>query len=322
MSKKILKLEKETNLWKSRWQKSQAALLEMVAHKQTKDTEIATVNRKCSLLQELCKAFQQERSTLLAQLKEKCNKDSPESNEEAKTEDNQKLIENIENSLENEKINGSILLDDLNTKIGEQTKELKTETMACLKTEAIETGISDSSRENQDSNNDSISEIKDENKEFIENNSTKTVNNENKNLVVESSPIQMEENQQTINKIDKQKKSLECDEEKQIELVPIEVKSSTETVTVSSEEPLDPSEVMKEDEEKKNAAKNTANVVDLQNEFECNKKTENRLQESMTCGVKDAPKVENRTDKVVPNGDVQSNPVTNKKHKVNKDICF
>ncbi|KAK0094284.1 hypothetical protein PV326_011358 [Microctonus aethiopoides] len=69
MSKKILKLEKETSLWKQRWEKSHAALLEMASDKQTRDTEMEKLTHKLSLLQELCKAFQRERAELLAQLR-------------------------------------------------------------------------------------------------------------------------------------------------------------------------------------------------------------------------------------------------------------
>ncbi|KAK0162161.1 hypothetical protein PV327_008522 [Microctonus hyperodae] len=69
MSKKILKLEKETTLWKQRWEKSHAALLEMASDKQTRDTEMEKLTHKLSLLQELCKAFQRERAELLAQLR-------------------------------------------------------------------------------------------------------------------------------------------------------------------------------------------------------------------------------------------------------------
>lgn len=73
MSKKIVLLEKDCKYWKLRWEKTHNALLEMVTEKQMRDSEVATLNRKCSLLQELCRVFQQERATLQAQLKEKTN---------------------------------------------------------------------------------------------------------------------------------------------------------------------------------------------------------------------------------------------------------
>ncbi|XP_051175715.1 alpha-taxilin-like isoform X2 [Leptopilina boulardi] len=91
MSKKIYKLEKETGLWKQRWEKSHQALLEMAADKQTRDAEIEGLNKKRLLLLELCKAFQQERTTLIMQLKEK----TVESN--SIQTDNVKSIEQIEN---------------------------------------------------------------------------------------------------------------------------------------------------------------------------------------------------------------------------------
>lgn len=125
MSKKILKLEKETNMWKSRWEKSQTALLEMATDKQTRDIEIANVNKKCSLLQELCKAFQQERATLLAQLKEASGKLNPEA--QTNLEDNQKLIESIENTSENPTLNGSSLSEEISSEVEKKTKDFKTE---------------------------------------------------------------------------------------------------------------------------------------------------------------------------------------------------
>lgn len=76
MSKKILKLEKETSVWKQRWENTHTSLLEVTTYKQIKEAEIATLNRKCSLLQELCRGFQQERATLIAQLKEKNRNES------------------------------------------------------------------------------------------------------------------------------------------------------------------------------------------------------------------------------------------------------
>ncbi|XP_063982838.1 gamma-taxilin [Diachasmimorpha longicaudata] len=73
MSKKILKLEKETSLWKQRWENSHAALLDMAAEKQTRDGEMSKLTHKLSLLQELCKAFQKERTELLSQLRAHAN---------------------------------------------------------------------------------------------------------------------------------------------------------------------------------------------------------------------------------------------------------
>lgn len=63
----------------------------MAADKQTRDAEIEGLNKKRLLLLELCKAFQQERTTLIMQLKEK----TVESN--SIQTDNVKSIEQIEN---------------------------------------------------------------------------------------------------------------------------------------------------------------------------------------------------------------------------------
>ncbi|XP_014488643.1 PREDICTED: gamma-taxilin [Dinoponera quadriceps] len=69
MTKKLYALEKETSLWKQRWANSHDALLAMAADKQSRDGEIAMLSKKLTLLQDLCKMFQCERTKLLAQLK-------------------------------------------------------------------------------------------------------------------------------------------------------------------------------------------------------------------------------------------------------------
>lgn len=127
MSKKILKLEKETNMWKSRWEKSQTALLEMATDKQTRDNEIANMNKKCSLLQELCKAFQQERATLLAQLKESSGKLSNDPNN---IEDNQEFIESVDKTSANPVLNGTAVTEE--SPCEKKTKDLKTESTVTL----------------------------------------------------------------------------------------------------------------------------------------------------------------------------------------------
>lgn len=79
MTKKLFVLEKETSLWKQRWANSHDALLAMAADKQSRDGEIAMLSKKLTLLQDLCKMFQCERTKLLAQLKAQNNKaPSPE----------------------------------------------------------------------------------------------------------------------------------------------------------------------------------------------------------------------------------------------------
>ncbi|XP_066592279.1 alpha-taxilin-like [Prorops nasuta] len=90
MSKKIVTLEKETLLWKDRWEKSHAALLEMAAEKQISDREMAVLSKKASLLQDLCKMFQRERTSLLAQLKEKTGLSESEIIDKTETEQSAK----------------------------------------------------------------------------------------------------------------------------------------------------------------------------------------------------------------------------------------
>uniref|UniRef100_T1J644 Alpha-taxilin n=1 Tax=Strigamia maritima TaxID=126957 RepID=T1J644_STRMM len=69
MSKKIKKLEKETVTWRSRWEGSNKALLDMATDRQKHDAEMVNAQKKVSQLEKLCRALQLERQSLLAQLK-------------------------------------------------------------------------------------------------------------------------------------------------------------------------------------------------------------------------------------------------------------
>ncbi|KAK3932879.1 Alpha-taxilin [Frankliniella fusca] len=68
MSKKIVKLEKETSTWKQRWEKSHQALLEMATDKQQRDAELALANRQLNQLHKLCRTLTEERAKLMAQI--------------------------------------------------------------------------------------------------------------------------------------------------------------------------------------------------------------------------------------------------------------
>lgn len=72
----MLKLEKETVVWKQRWERMQANVVQMTELKEKRDAEMVLLNNRLSTLQELCKAFQRERASLIAQLREK-NDDAP-----------------------------------------------------------------------------------------------------------------------------------------------------------------------------------------------------------------------------------------------------
>lgn len=69
MSKKITKLEKETSVWKMKWENSHKALLQMAAEKQQRDADLQLSSRQLTQLQKLCRTLQSERSSLLTQLK-------------------------------------------------------------------------------------------------------------------------------------------------------------------------------------------------------------------------------------------------------------
>ncbi|CAG2119705.1 unnamed protein product, partial [Medioppia subpectinata] len=64
MSKQIKRLEKETLLWKGRWETSNTALLKLSDEKQKRDTEHLKALQKIITLKKLCRAMQEERALL------------------------------------------------------------------------------------------------------------------------------------------------------------------------------------------------------------------------------------------------------------------
>ena len=64
MTKTIKKLEKETLMWKGKWEKSNKNLVQMVEESARKDKEIATMRSKTDKLGDLCRALQKERKEL------------------------------------------------------------------------------------------------------------------------------------------------------------------------------------------------------------------------------------------------------------------
>lgn len=58
MSKKIVKLEKETMSWKLRWENSQTALLNMASEKQKQVGDLSLAQRQLLQLQKLCRTLQ------------------------------------------------------------------------------------------------------------------------------------------------------------------------------------------------------------------------------------------------------------------------
>lgn len=73
MSKKIKKLQKETGQWKTRWESSNRALIEMAAEKQKRDQELLTSHQRVLTLEKLCRALQTERTELQNQIKNQLN---------------------------------------------------------------------------------------------------------------------------------------------------------------------------------------------------------------------------------------------------------
>ncbi|XP_071481437.1 uncharacterized protein [Diadema antillarum] len=65
MTKKIKKLEKETNMWRVRWENSNKSLLQMAEEKGRHEKEMLEKQVKITRLEKLCRALQAERNALI-----------------------------------------------------------------------------------------------------------------------------------------------------------------------------------------------------------------------------------------------------------------
>ncbi|XP_023679691.1 alpha-taxilin-like isoform X1 [Paramormyrops kingsleyae] len=64
MTKKIKKLEKETTMWRGKWESSSQAVLQMAEEKTLRDRHYASLHAKLERLERLCRALQKERNDL------------------------------------------------------------------------------------------------------------------------------------------------------------------------------------------------------------------------------------------------------------------
>jgi len=96
MSKKILKLEKETATWRQKAEKANSVALDLASEKHIRDQHIAKVTKQIWQLQKLCRTLQAERTVLIATLKEN-NIEIPPMPEAPPAEKEPELPEIIEN---------------------------------------------------------------------------------------------------------------------------------------------------------------------------------------------------------------------------------
>jgi len=68
MTKTIRKLEKESVMWRTRWENTNHSLLKMVEERTENEQTIAAMNTKVEKLEKLCRALQTERQTLRKQV--------------------------------------------------------------------------------------------------------------------------------------------------------------------------------------------------------------------------------------------------------------
>ncbi|MBN3303053.1 TXLNG protein, partial [Amia calva] len=64
MTKKIKKLEKETTVWRTKWENNNQALLQMAEEKTVRDEDYKALQGKLERLEKLCRALQRERNDL------------------------------------------------------------------------------------------------------------------------------------------------------------------------------------------------------------------------------------------------------------------
>lgn len=64
----MTRLEKETAVWKQKWESTHKALLALAAEKQVKDNEVSLQCRQLQQLQKLCRTLQSDRASLILQL--------------------------------------------------------------------------------------------------------------------------------------------------------------------------------------------------------------------------------------------------------------
>ncbi|XP_073431799.1 beta-taxilin [Dendrobates tinctorius] len=82
MTKKIKKLEKDTNTWKTRFENCNKALLDMIEEKSMRAKEYECFVIKIERLEKLCRALQEERIELYKRIKDAKTRDEEEEEEE------------------------------------------------------------------------------------------------------------------------------------------------------------------------------------------------------------------------------------------------
>ncbi|XP_056332449.1 taxilin beta b [Danio aesculapii] len=102
MAKKMKKLEKEASAWKSRFDGCNKALVDMVADKTLKEKEFELFTLKTQKLENLCRALQDERKTLIQKLQqpEENTASPPSINTEKPTEEAAEIKEEAAESKE------------------------------------------------------------------------------------------------------------------------------------------------------------------------------------------------------------------------------
>ncbi|KAM3932282.1 beta-taxilin isoform 1-T3 [Leptodactylus fuscus] len=85
MTKKIKKLEKDTNTWKTRFENCNKALLDMIEEKAMRAKEYECFVVKIERLEKLCRALQEERMELYRRIKDAKTRDEEEEEEEEDT---------------------------------------------------------------------------------------------------------------------------------------------------------------------------------------------------------------------------------------------
>ncbi|XP_075720404.1 beta-taxilin [Rhinoderma darwinii] len=108
MTKKIKKLEKDTNTWKTRFENCNKALLDMIEEKTMRAKEYECFVVKIERLEKLCRALQEERIELYKRIKDAKTRDEDEEEEETAAE----VLDSASAAVDEKSVTESSVIDE------------------------------------------------------------------------------------------------------------------------------------------------------------------------------------------------------------------
>ncbi|KAM8946762.1 beta-taxilin [Pelodytes ibericus] len=137
MTKKMKKLEKDTNTWKTRFESCNKALLDMIEEKSMRAKEYECFVVKIERLEKLCRALQEERIELYKRIKDAKTKEEEEEDEDVGVEELESYNQAPKSTTEPSVIDEKIIKDLETAFMVTQSLDLKPEdsSLACLQSE-------------------------------------------------------------------------------------------------------------------------------------------------------------------------------------------